>query len=112
MIVDLLSQSLPVKLHEGVLLGDFAYHSLRNPGAITESSQMQLLHFSAAAHIVHQIKRVSFSADKSHGLYLATLSISVVYLTSTTGFNNRFIQSREIASKQLCPSFAETGSGE
>jgi hypothetical protein len=27
---------------------------------------MELAHFSATAHVVHQVKRVSFAADESH----------------------------------------------
>jgi hypothetical protein len=31
---------------------------------------MELAHFSAAAHVVHQVERISFAADKSHGITL------------------------------------------
>jgi hypothetical protein len=32
----------------------------------SQPGQMQLAHFSAPAHIVHQVQRISFAADKSH----------------------------------------------
>jgi hypothetical protein len=28
---------------------------------------VELAHFSAAAHVVHQVERIPFAADKSHG---------------------------------------------
>jgi hypothetical protein len=29
---------------------------------------MKLAHFTAAAHVVHQVKSISFAADESHGI--------------------------------------------
>jgi hypothetical protein len=29
---------------------------------------MELAHFSVTAHVVHQVQRVSFAADESHGI--------------------------------------------
>ncbi len=48
---------------------------------------MKLPHFSAAAHVVHQIERVSFAANESHQLIPKQQPFCVVYCTSTTRFN-------------------------
>jgi hypothetical protein len=62
----LFAQGSPIKLHERVLLGDFANDFVGNSRAVSQASQMQLAHFIAAAHIVHQVEEISFAADKSH----------------------------------------------
>jgi hypothetical protein len=49
-----------------MFLGDFADNRIGDSGAFAQSSQMQLGHFSTAAHIVHQVESIPFSADKSH----------------------------------------------
>src|SRR5258708_33686589 len=49
-----------------MFLGDFLDDVVGDAGAVAKTSEMELLHFSAAAHIVHQIVGVSFSTDKSH----------------------------------------------
>jgi hypothetical protein len=33
---------------------------------MSQASQVQLAHFIAAAHVVHQVEEISFAADKSH----------------------------------------------
>jgi hypothetical protein len=61
---------------------------------------VQLPHFSAPAHVVHQVESVSFAANESH-YTLTSLNLPVVYCTSTTGFNIRFLQSGKFAAKEL-----------
>src|ERR1700758_1623082 len=101
MTVDLLAQSLPVEFDKRVLLRDLAHHSLRDPRAVSQSRQMQLPHFPAAAHVVHQVKGIPFSANESHTTHPATCNLSVVYGTSTTAFNVCFILPGPFASKAL-----------
>jgi hypothetical protein len=101
MTVELLAQGPPVQLHEWMLFRDFFYHPFRNSRAVTQSRQMQLTHFAAAAHIVHQVERISFAANKGHQTHPATSNLPVVYFTSTTAFNVRFIPLRQNASKAL-----------
>src|SRR2546423_5991124 len=60
------AQSSPIELHERVLPGDLANHLVGDARAVSQAGQMQLPHFSAAAHVVHQIEGVSFAANKSH----------------------------------------------
>jgi hypothetical protein len=50
---------------------------------------------------VHQVKGVSFAANESHGTHPALLDLPVVYFTSTTAFNIRFMWVAQIASKAL-----------
>jgi hypothetical protein len=101
MTVDLFSQSLPVELHERMFLRDFAHHSLRDPRSVSQSRKVQLPHFSAPAHVVHQVESVSFAANKSHEPHPVASNLAVVYCTSTTGFNICFVTRREIAPKAL-----------
>ena len=101
MTVDLFSQSLPVELHERVFLRDFAHHSLRDPRSVSQSRKVQLPHFSAPAHIVHQVESVSLAANKSHEPHPVASNLTVVYCTSTTSFNICFVTRREIAPKAL-----------
>jgi hypothetical protein len=49
-----------------MFLGNFTYHLVRDASAFAEPSQMQLAHFSAAAHIVHQVVGIPFAANESH----------------------------------------------
>src|SRR5579859_5244524 len=49
-----------------MLLGDCLDDVVGDPGAVAETGEMELPHFSAAAHIVHQIVGVSFATDESH----------------------------------------------
>jgi hypothetical protein len=62
---------------------------------------VQLPHFSATAHVVHQVKSISFAANKSHEPHPAAPNMTVVYCTSTTAFNTGFIALLELASKAL-----------
>jgi len=78
MTVDLLAQRLPVKLHERMLLRDLAYHSLGDSRAVSQSCEMQLPHFAASAHVVHQVKSIPFAANESHTAHPATSNMSVV----------------------------------
>src|SRR5882724_10902967 len=48
--------------------GYFADNGIRDFRALAEPGEVQLLHFSAAAHVVHQIIRISFAANESHGI--------------------------------------------
>ncbi len=68
MTVQLIAQGFPVQLHEGMLFGNFPHHIIGNSRPGSETSQMELPHFSAAAHVMHQVKRIPFAADKSHGI--------------------------------------------
>jgi hypothetical protein len=83
-----------------VLLGDLSHHAFRDPRAVSQTRKMQLPHFSASAHVVHQVKSISFAANESHETHPVT-SMPVVYCTSTTRCNVCFILPREIASKAL-----------
>src|SRR5258708_6410735 len=82
MTVDLFAQGPPVELHERVLLGPLAHDAFRDSRAVAESRQVQLPHFSAAAHVVHQVECVSFAANESHGTHPAMLDLSVGYCAS------------------------------
>jgi hypothetical protein len=64
--VQLIAQGFPIQRHEGMLLGNFPHQIIGNSRAGSQPGQMELPHFSAAAHVVHQVKRISFAADKSH----------------------------------------------
>jgi hypothetical protein len=66
LIVQLFAQGAPVEIDEGMLLGDCLDDVVGDPGAVAETSEVELLHFSAAAHIVHQIVGISFATDESH----------------------------------------------
>jgi hypothetical protein len=66
LIVQLLAEGTPVEFNEGMFLGDFTDDLVRDASAFAEPSEMQLLHFSAAAHVVHQVVGVPFAANKSH----------------------------------------------
>jgi hypothetical protein len=48
--------------------GNFANYFVGDTGALAQAGEMELAHFSAAAHIVHQIIRISSPADESHDL--------------------------------------------
>jgi hypothetical protein len=61
----LFAQGSPIESHKRVLLGHFANHLVGNSRAISQASQVQLAHFIAAAHVVHQVEEISFAADKS-----------------------------------------------
>jgi hypothetical protein len=102
MTVDLFAQSPPIELHERVLLRDLAHHAFRDSRAVSEPRQVQLPHFASPAHIVHQVEGIPFAANESHDdAHPATSNVPVVYFTSTTAFNMRFILSRESAPKAL-----------
>jgi len=64
--VQLFTQRFPVQLHEGMLFSNFANQVIGDSRVGSEPRQMQLAHCSAAAHVVHQVERISFAADKSH----------------------------------------------
>src|ERR1700730_16234242 len=66
LVVQLFAQGAPVEIDERMLLGDCLDDVVGDPGAVAETREMELPHFSAAAHIVHQIVGVSFATDKSH----------------------------------------------
>jgi hypothetical protein len=51
-----------------MLFGNFPHHIIGNSRTGSETRQVELPHFSAATHVVHQVKRISFAADKSHGI--------------------------------------------
>jgi len=67
--VELFAQSPPVKVHEGVLFGNLANDAIGNSSAVAEAGQVKLPHFSAAAHVVHQVERIPFAANESHQRY-------------------------------------------
>jgi hypothetical protein len=49
-----------------MLLGNQAHHIIGDSRAGSQARQMELAHFSAAAHVMHQVKRIPFAADESH----------------------------------------------
>jgi hypothetical protein len=49
-----------------MVLGDLPNDFIGNPGTFPETREMELLHFSAAANVMHKIERISFAAHKSH----------------------------------------------
>jgi len=67
LVIQLSAQPSPVELHERVLLGDFTNNFVGNSCAVSQARKVELAHFSAAAHVVHQVERIPFAADKSHG---------------------------------------------
>ena len=64
----LFAKGAPVEIDEGMLLGDCFDDVVGDPGTVTEAGEVELPHFSAAAHIVHQVIGVSFATDKSHAV--------------------------------------------
>jgi hypothetical protein len=84
-----------------VFLSDLAHHAFRDSRSVAQSRQVQLQHFAAAADVVHQIERIPFAANESHETHPATSKVPVVYCTSTTTFNIRFIPPGKIAPKAL-----------
>src|SRR5436305_7064868 len=101
MIIDLLTQCPPIELDEWMLLRHFFDHPLRNARAVAQARQVQLTHFAAPAHVVHQVERVSFAANKCHHTHSQNSDLLVVYFTSTTVFNVRLLLPSETASKAL-----------
>jgi len=65
LVVQLFAQRAPVEIDEGMFLGDFLDDVVGDAGAVAETSEMELLHFSAAAHIVHQIVGVPLRRTKA-----------------------------------------------
>jgi hypothetical protein len=61
------AQRFPIQLYERMLFGNFAHQVIGNSRTGSETCQMELAHFSAAAHVVHQVEGISFAADESHG---------------------------------------------
>jgi hypothetical protein len=53
-----------------MLLGHLPNHFIGNPGADAQPRQVDLPHFSAAAHAVHQKEGLSFAANESHDFTL------------------------------------------
>ena len=49
-----------------MLFGNFANDRIGDASAFAEASEVQLAHFTAAAHIVHQVIEISFAANKGH----------------------------------------------
>ena len=64
--IQLFAERAPVEFDERMLLGDFADDGIGDAGAFAETSEMELPHFTAAAHIVHQVIGISFAANESH----------------------------------------------
>src|SRR5262245_49467318 len=93
----------------------FPNNRVGNFCAVTQTCQMQLAHFAAAAHIVHQVIHVPFAANKSHAPPLGSTSSRatqpatakicsvwrVVYLPSTTGVNRLDASSQKKVPKRL-----------
>src|SRR5258707_5756624 len=91
-----------------MLFGDFADNGISDFCALAKRCEVELLHFAAAAHVVHQIKRISCATNKSHDLTLKPALSSVVYLPSTTLVNIRCSLSSKSVLKELLfnlPSF-------
>ena len=98
--VELFTQSLPVEVHEGVRLGNFADDAIGDASAVAEAGEVKLPHFSTAAHVVHQVERVSFAANEGHRL-TPKQRLYVVYCTSTTKYNAAHVPWMENDSKAL-----------
>jgi hypothetical protein len=64
--IQLFAQRFPVQLHKGMLLGNQAHYVICDSRPGSQARQMELAHFSAAAHVVHQVKRIPFATDESH----------------------------------------------
>lgn len=64
--IDLFTQGTPVEFDERMLFGDFADDGIGDAGAFAEPGEMELAHFTAAAHVVHQVVGVTFTANKGH----------------------------------------------
>src|ERR1019366_1767051 len=84
----LLAQMRPVEIEERMLPRDRPHYVVRDTRPLAKSRQMQLLHFSAAAHVVHQEIRFAFAAYESHNDLLVRPGVTskevVVYGPSTT----------------------------
>ena len=76
--VELFTQSLPVEVHEGVLFGNFPDNAIGDASAVAEAGEVKLPHFSTAAHVVHQVERVSFAANEGHRLTPKTATLCSV----------------------------------
>ncbi len=99
LVIELGTQSPPIELHERVLLGNFPLDLFGYSCAFPEVRQVQLAHFSVAAHVVHQVERIPFAADKRHG-FTSDFRHFVVYRGSTTPRNIRCAISPNVASKE------------
>ena len=49
-----------------MFFGNLANHLVGDARACSQPGEVHLLHFSAVAHVVHQVKGVPFSANESH----------------------------------------------
>src|SRR5207245_9726904 len=64
--------------------GHLTNHLIGDAGPLAESCQVQLLHLSLVAHVVHEVVSVPFAAKKGHMFAPAYLVLIVVYSRSTT----------------------------
>jgi hypothetical protein len=58
-----------------MLLRNEFYDLIRDSSLFAKSRKVKLAHFSAPAHVVHQIERVSFAPNESHDLSPASSSV-------------------------------------
>jgi hypothetical protein len=49
-----------------VLLRNFLYNLISDSSLFAKTRKVKLAHFSASAHIVHQVERVSYAPNESH----------------------------------------------
>src|SRR5437899_10730622 len=64
--IQLFAKFAPVEFYEGMFFADFPHNLIGNTRPFAKLCQVQLLHFSIAAHVVHQIVGVSSAANESH----------------------------------------------
>ena len=64
--IQLFAKVAPVEFDEGMFLADFTHDLIGDAGSLAQPRQVQLPHFSTAAHVVHQVVGVSFAANEGH----------------------------------------------
>ena len=64
----LLAQVPPIEIKEGMISGNFPNHLIRDTRPFTQPRQMQLLHFSAPANVVHQEVSLPLFPNERHSV--------------------------------------------
>jgi hypothetical protein len=69
------AQRSPIELHERVFLRNFFHDLIGDSSLFAKTRKVKLAHFSSAAHVVHQVERVSFAPNESHDFSPASSSV-------------------------------------
>jgi hypothetical protein len=69
------AQRSPIELHERVFLRNFLHDLIGNFPLFAKARKVKLAHFSAVAHVVHQVERIPFAPNESHDFSPASSSV-------------------------------------